>query len=169
MLSYVVSAVGLTIALLMLSMAMGHKSILSADVQQDLQGRLNRLSADSAARWGQFTPARMLRHLGSSLKMATGELPIAPRRSPLRLFPLKQLIVFVFPFPKGAPTAPALLTRDEPHFETERAAVRELLAGFASKQVPTWPDHPAFGALTREQWGVLAWKHVDHHFRQFGV
>ncbi|MEO6802748.1 MAG: hypothetical protein ABI197_05825 [Granulicella sp.] len=26
-----------------------------------------------------------------------------------------------------------------------------------------------FGNLTHEQWGILMYKHLDHHLRQFGV
>ena len=29
--------------------------------------------------------------------------------------------------------------------------------------------HPAFGKLSPRAWGVLAWRHTDHHLRQFGV
>ena len=29
--------------------------------------------------------------------------------------------------------------------------------------------HPFFGTLTGKQWGETQYKHVDHHFRQFGV
>ena len=30
-------------------------------------------------------------------------------------------------------------------------------------------EHPKFGPLTQSEWGRLAWKHRDHHLRQFGV
>jgi len=30
-----------------------------------------------------------------------------------------------------------------------------------------WPEHPAFGALSRRAWGVLIYRHMDHHLRQF--
>ncbi len=29
--------------------------------------------------------------------------------------------------------------------------------------------HPFFGSMTRSSWGVLGYKHFDHHLRQFGV
>ena len=32
-----------------------------------------------------------------------------------------------------------------------------------------WQEHPAFGRLARRAWGVLAYRHLDHHLRQFGV
>jgi hypothetical protein len=28
---------------------------------------------------------------------------------------------------------------------------------------------PLFGPLTGREWGALAYKHADHHLRQFGV
>ena len=31
------------------------------------------------------------------------------------------------------------------------------------------PVHPAFGDITTQAWGVLAYRHTDHHLRQFGV
>lgn len=46
----------------------------------------------------------------------------------------------------------------------------ELLERFAARPPDaTWPLHPAFGTLSRRAWGVLGYRHVDHHFRQFGV
>jgi len=33
----------------------------------------------------------------------------------------------------------------------------------------TWYPHPSFGEFTKEQWGQLEYKHLDHHLRQFGV
>ncbi len=169
MLLYVVSAILLTIAFLMFSMAMSHKSLLNGDVEQEMLRRLDALSPSAKGRWGRMSAAQMLHHVAEALRMATGDLRIPARSGPLRMFPLKQLIVFILPFPKSAPTAPALLARDEPHFESQRAAVRELLGAFPRREIAAWPDHPAFGALNRDQWGVLAWKHIDHHFRQFGV
>ena len=29
--------------------------------------------------------------------------------------------------------------------------------------------YPAFGSLNGKEWGRIAWKHFDHHLRQFGV
>ena len=113
----------------------------------------------------------MLAHLNDATRMAIGELPVASKNMPLRFFPLKQLILYVLPFPKGAPTAPELLARcDAADFEQERAAFHQLTVRAAAKP-PTdeWPAHPAFGPLSHKAWGKLAFKHTDHHLRQFGV
>jgi hypothetical protein len=165
----VFAALGLAIGLALLAMVLRHKTILDPQVERELQDRLTRLKPEAPGRWGRMSAARMLRHLANAIRMATGDLRIARRMTPLCLFPIKQLIVFVLPFPHGAPTAPALVVRDDVDFEDERRAVAELMGAFATRDIKAWPDHPAFGPLSRDQWGVMVWKHVDHHFRQFGV
>ena len=51
--------------------------------------------------------------------------------------------------------------------------LRELesqMARFAGmRDREDWPAHPFFGRLSRRSWGVLGYKHLDHHLRQFGV
>lgn len=39
----------------------------------------------------------------------------------------------------------------------------------ARNQQQQWPEHPAFGKLSTKDWGVLVYRHIDHHFKQFGV
>ena len=49
--------------------------------------RVEQLTPDAAARWGKFNAARMMSHLNDSLRMASGDLPVAPKNLPLRYFP----------------------------------------------------------------------------------
>lgn len=166
---YAGAAVALTLGLLLFSMALGHKSLLDPEVEREMLSRLDRLAPTAKANWGRMSVTQMLRHIAGGLRMATGDLAIPRRNSPLRLFPIRQLIIFVLPFPHNAPTAPALISNEASDFDAERAAVRDLVSSFAKRDIPNWPEHPAFGPLNREQWGVMAWKHLDHHLRQFGV
>lgn len=169
MTSFIVAAVLLTIGLLMFGAAQRHQTLLDKDVEASILARLERLAPETPSVWGRMSAGQMLRHLNGALRMATGDLKIPRRSSILRRFPIRQLIVFVLPFPKGAPTAPALVVKEDVDFEVERTAVRELIRAFPKRESPEWPEHPAFGPFTRDQWGVMVWKHVDHHFRQFGV
>ena len=139
--------------------------------RDELCRRVEQLTPEATARWGKFTVAGMLAHLNDALRMTSGELRIPPRRMVLRYWPVKQLVIYVLPFPKGAPTAPQLLTRgDKALLATEQAAFRPLADAVAAKPATdTWPEHPAFGALTHKARGVLVWRHADHHLRQFGV
>ena len=90
------------------------------------------------------------------------------------MFPLKHLILYVLPFPKGAPTAPALKPELKPNavasFEEEREALLELLERIGTGlREGVGPTHPLFGPLSWREWGVTTYKHADHHLRQFGA
>ena len=139
--------------------------------RQALAERAGRLAPDAAPRWGRFNAPQMMAHLVQSLKMATGELPTSPKGPlALRLFPLKHLVVYLLPVPKGAPTAPEVLARAPQAWNGEVEEFRAMLERFAQRtRSGPWPDHPAFGTMTAHGWDVLTWKHMDHHLRQFGV
>ena len=139
--------------------------------RHELLARAERLTPDAPARWGKFNCPGMMAHVNDAMRMALGEIHPPLRKSALRLFPLKQLIIYVFPFPKGAPTASSLLARcDGAAFQDEVQAFRQILQRLAARAGDTtWPAHPAFGPMSRRDWGALGYKHVDHHFTQFGV
>jgi hypothetical protein len=146
------------------------KSIWQDASRRELSDRLGALTWDRRAQWGKFTAPQMVCHLADSLKMAMGDLPVASKHLPIRYTPLKQLIIFVAPFPKGAPTAPELLAREPRAWAHDVADARSLLDRAASSpSTDGWPEHPAFGALSRRAWGVLIYRHMDHHLRQFGA
>jgi hypothetical protein len=135
-----------------------------------LMGRLAALTADSKARWGKFTVTSMMCHLRESARMASGELavPDVGKRA-FQMFPLKHLILYVMPFPKGAPTAPLLLAASPEDFEASMRQLTSALDTFLHEEQRPAPAHPLFGPLTRKEWGALVYKHTDHHLRQFGV
>ena len=146
-------------------------SILKDSDRSAIVTRLQSLSASSVGQWGSMDVAAMLQHLRLSAEMALGELtmPSSNKRA-FQVFPLKHLILYVLPFPKGAPTAPALKPGLETPLEQERAALLSLLERIASgPDEGAGPSHPLFGPLTWRQWGVLTYKHADHHLRQFGA
>lgn len=137
----------------------------------DLCRRVGGLTSGNKASWGKFTAAQMVAHLNDAMRMATGELPVAPKRMPIRYFPLKQLILYVLPFPKSAPTAPELLARcSAADLRAEQAEFITIAARTAAKSASDrWPDHPAFGTMSHKAWGKLIFRHTDHHLKQFGV
>jgi hypothetical protein len=75
------------------------------------------------------------------------------------------------PFGRNSPTAKELMIKDERELDAERERLNKLIdrlvaagpAGFTSH------PHPFFGPMTPKQWGILMYKHLDHHLRQFGV
>ena len=146
------------------------KTIFETADRDSVLARIDRVTDASKPLWGKMTADRMLAHLVESMKMATGELPTKSKDLPIRFWPLKQLIIYVFPFPKGAPTAPELLAGPERHVDALKTELREQVAKVGSRgSTAEWPKHPAFGRLSPRAWGALAYKHINHHLRQFGV
>lgn len=147
------------------------RSILKEGDRAEIIDRVRSLSASSSGRWGSMSVSDMLRHLNLSARMALGELtvPSANKRA-FQMFPLKHLILYVLPFPKGAPTAPELKPADVVSLEEERTAFLGLLDRLGTGPSDgSGPAHPLFGPMTWREWGVATYKHADHHLRQFGA
>jgi uncharacterized protein DUF1569 len=146
------------------------KTLYEERRRRELKERLGRLTAETTPRWGKFDAPKMVVHCSDAIRMALGKLPTKPKNTPLRRAPLKQLVVYVMPWPKGVPTAPELLQRNPADWNAEVARLLELIeeVGTVSRD-HEWGEHPAFGRMSRRAWGVLGYRHLDHHFRQFGV
>ena len=147
------------------------KTLWDSSARQELARRLDRLKPDTAAQWGRMSAPQMVVHVVDALKMSTGELPIdVMRKRPIRFAPLKQLIIYGPPFPRSVPTAPELLVRQCEDFGAECATLKQMMDTFASIPATTeLPRHPAVGKSSRRAWGALTYKHIDHHFKQFGI
>ena len=146
-------------------------SILNESDRAAITGRLRTLSASSVGRWGTLDVVGMLEHLNLSTRMALGDMPVpSVNKRAFQMFPLKHLILYVLPFPKGAPTVPELKPNSTTSVDEERAALLELLERIGTgPRDGAGPAHPLFGTLTWREWGVVTYKHADHHLRQFGV
>jgi hypothetical protein len=146
------------------------KTVFDDRFRSELLTRVGRLTNTATPRWGKMNAEQMTAHLTESLRMATGEITPKPRKLPMRFAPLRQLVVYWLPWPKGAPTAPELLPADCGTVERNKAEITRLLGDVGARGTQKqWPPHPAFGNLGRRGWGALIWRHVDHHLRQFGV
>lgn len=146
------------------------KTVFDDTDRNELYDRLDKLTLDHKPLWGRMTCGQMLAHLTDGVRMTLGELPVPPRPGPLRFGPIRHAVIHWLPFPKGAPTAPELLVRraeDSAVEIGELKAAMERMAGRAGEG--TWEEHPAFGRMTEHDWGVLVYRHTDHHLRQFGA
>ena len=147
------------------------RSILNEEDRAAIVRRMRSLSDSSTGKWGSMDVAAMLQHLRLSALMTVGELPVpSGNKRAFQVFPLKHLLLYVLPFPKGAPTAPKLKPEGSASFAEEHAAVLELLERIGTgPREGVGPDHPLFGPLSWREWGVATYKHADHHLKQFGA
>lgn len=146
-------------------------SILNETDRAAITSRVQSLSSSSSRRWGTLDVTGMLKHLHLSAMMTLGEMEVpSANKRVFHVFPLKHLLLYVVPFPKGAPTAPKLKPEAAASIEEERAGLLELLKRIGTgPRDGAAPDHPLFGPLTWREWGVVTYKHVDHHLKQFGA
>lgn len=145
------------------------KSIWNKKNRDSLLQRLDRLTPESRAKWGKFTAPQLIAHLNEAMRMSLGELKTAPKNTPFKNAPMKQLVIYVLPWPKGAPTAPELLRGTTTDWAEDMRRLKEYIVRFATSSVASFPEHPAFGKVSRRGWGVLVYKHLDHHLKQFGL
>jgi hypothetical protein len=146
------------------------KTMWNEQDRQELRRRVALIQPDTAPQWGRMSAPQMMAHLTDCLRVAFGDMAVASKKLPIRYPPLKQLIVYVLPFPKNAPTSPDLISRRPESWTAEVADVASLVDRFGREpQDRAWPDHPAFGTMNARSWGVLMYRHTDHHLRQFGV
>ena len=148
-------------------------SIFKEEVVTDILTRLDQLNFDSKAKWGTMNAAQMLAHTNVSYDLAEGRAE--NKANVVMKFLLKLLIKPMVtnekPYPKNSKTAPVFIIANERDFEKEKA---ELIANlqFAQQKGASYYEgkhNPSFGPLTAEEWNNLFYKHLDHHFKQFGV
>jgi hypothetical protein len=142
-------------------------TIWNDDARLALMSRFEKLTAETKPKWGQFTAGKMVKHCADGVRMAIGELAVAPKPGPFRLPIVKHLIIFVLPWPQGVPTAPELIPQTEPSMGPAVADLKGALLRLRNAE--TLVPHPAFGKLSRYTWGALIHRHLDHHLKQFGV
>jgi hypothetical protein len=112
---------------------------------------------------------QMLKHCTLWEEMISGK--IACKRSFLgRLFGktvLKDFIKDEKPWKRHSPTSPELRVKERNgNVASERTKWIALIEGNAHFSNSSFV-HPFFGKMTKEQIGILAYKHTDHHLRQF--
>ena len=115
----------------------------------------------------------MLCHVADSFRAILGERPAASAETWLQRTAVKWIALHTsLPWPHGVPTRPEVDPRrggTKPgEFERDRRAVVDLIRRFVSPDA-RYRRHPTLGAMTRSEWLLWAYGHVDHHLRQFGL
>ena len=150
------------------------RSLADPAVVTDLIARVSRLTPDNPRRWGSMTPPEALCHLADAFHGVLGEREMSDGNSSwfVRTIVKTLAIHTTMPWPQGVPTRPEIDTHikgTQPGvFDHDRAEVVALIRRFALPETRC-AAHPSFGTMTREEWLLWGFGHVDHHMRQFGV
>ena len=148
------------------------KTLFDTAALEGIQRRMQRLRPDTPALWGRMSAAEMVCHLIDAFRIPLGEEPVTGRWTPLRIYALRWLLVYMLPWPRGkVPTTPEFQRTKPATWEADLASWRAALERFVARGRNGGPfgPHPAFGVLSTREWGRLAYLHCDHHLRQFGL
>jgi hypothetical protein len=150
-----------------------HRSLASAASVDEVLTRLGRLAPDSQRQWGTMTVDEMVCHLSDSFLAVLGERAASSKETWLSRTLVKWIALHTsLPWPHGVPTRPEVdqkIGGTKPvEFERDRQKAVDLLRRFLQADTRS-ARHPVFGAMTREEWLIWGYRHVDHHLRQFGV
>ncbi|RYY64435.1 MAG: DinB family protein [Chitinophagaceae bacterium] len=142
----------------------------SGSVSQILD-RLYSLEPGQPPRWGKMSAAQMLRHCQAPFSVYFGELKLKQSFAGLLFGRIAKRKLFSDkPWPQGLPTAREFVVADDHAFDAERDRLAALIERFSGSSILLHaPHHPFFGKMSAQDWSRLAWKHLDHHLRQFGA
>ncbi len=145
------------------------KTITDPSTREELIRRINLLTENSTPLWGKMTVSQMMKHCSQWDEMAQGKKKY--RQSFIgKLFGKMALrgMMNDQPVKRNMPTVPSFRIKDNPSFAEEKEKWIRLLGEYKNLQGDGFM-HPFFGALTKEDTGIMVYKHCDHHLKQFGV
>jgi PHD/YefM family antitoxin component YafN of YafNO toxin-antitoxin module len=148
-------------------------NVFDAQVAQTLVTRIQQLRVTTTPSWGKMNVAQMLAHCNVTYEMIYETKHAKPNvlvRFMLKLF-VKKIVVTETPYTHNSRTAPQFIIADARDFEKEKT---RLIAHIQQTQKLGAPhfegkESHSFGALTTTEWNNMFYKHLDHHFKQFGV
>jgi len=149
------------------------KTIRDEKCRGELIARLEKLTGDEKPAWGKMTLEQMLSHLVQSGDMPF-ETVMGDHSNVFSRTLLKPLVLYVLPIPKDVKVGPELDQQQDGR-KPQGIGVDKAAAIESVHRLGTLPEnhdclgHPFFGKMSAKQWAVMAYKHIDHHLRQFGA
>jgi hypothetical protein len=143
------------------------KTIYDEATRQELIARITMLTDDSRSQWGKMNVYQMVRHCRLWEEMMLGKVRYK-RAFMGRIFGKLALrsVMKEGPLRRNTPTLPELIIRENGRVSSEKEQWIALIREHGRPSGVTI-DHPFFGKMTRVQVGIMAYKHADHHLRQF--
>jgi hypothetical protein len=115
---------------------------------------------------------QMICHLSDAFLVTMGEKYASPATGLFQRTFLKWAALHMpMNWPPGVPTRPELeqgVGGTPPgDWDGDRAQLLSLIDAFIAHR--GFSPHPAFGPMSKRQWMIWGYRHIDHHLRQFGA
>jgi hypothetical protein len=148
-------------------------TIFQSEIKEKALERLAKLKPEQKPLWGKMNAVEMVSHVNDTLKAPLGDIKPEPLGN-FFMHTLGKFMVLNLPFPKSAPTHPEYNKhtkgRKPDAFDIEKQNFALLINRVHnSKEGSLAGEHPNVGKMSHDDWGKLMTKHIDHHFRQFGI
>lgn len=146
------------------------KTIFDRSIRDELINRINTLDKNSKAQWGKMNVYQMLRHCALWDEMILRNKKY--KRQFIGLLLGKMLLrneLKDVPMRRNNPTIPELKIKEiNGDLEAEKSKWISLINEYSHYSFSDYSFvHPFFGKMTKQQIGYHAYKHTDHHLRQF--
>ncbi len=147
------------------------KTIFDKSTRDELINRINALNENSTAKWGKMNVYQMLKHctLWQEMILRNKKYKRAFIGLCLGKMFLKNEVKDDRPMRQNNPTIPQLkISETNGDIKSEKTKLVSLMNEYSHYSFPDFSFvHPFFGKMTKEQIGYHAYKHMDHHLRQF--
>ncbi|MCP2043915.1 DUF1569 domain-containing protein [Pontibacter sp. HSC-36F09] len=148
------------------------KSIFDKSTRDEIIARVASITADSSPQWGKMNIHQMVEHNTYWNGWILGKDSHTYKQAFLgKVFgkiALRKMIKDEQPFDKNIPTSSQFKPKETGgDLEAEKLKWISLTEAYKNYHNPTF-IHDFFGKMTKEEIGILVYKHSDHHLRQFG-
>lgn len=144
------------------------KTVFDKATRDQLISRINNVNEHSQRQWGKMTVYQMLKHCSLWDKTIIENRRF--KRSFLGLIfgkmALRSMLKDEKPLARNVPTSPEFKVSGNGDVAAQKAQWIALIEQYAH-YTNTGFIHDFFGEMTTGQIGYLAYKHTDHHLRQF--
>ncbi|WP_276501338.1 DUF1569 domain-containing protein [Terrimonas pollutisoli] len=149
------------------------KTIFDKETRAELISRINSLDENCKAQWGKMNVYQMAKHCTIWDDWVLGKTNVTYKQGFLGLIfgrmALKPMVKDDRPIKKNMPSGRAFIVKDnDGNIEHQKKIWTERIAAYEHFSNPRF-IHDFFGKMTVDEIGIFAYKHADHHLRQFNA
>ena len=149
------------------------KTIFDEETREGLIDRINKIEETNKAQWGKMNVYQMVKHNTYWNGWLLGSEKHTYKQAFMgRIFGkgvLRKMIRDDKPLDKNIPTSAQFKVKEiDGDLDAEKTKWILMTEAYGNYDNPRFV-HDFFGKMTKEQIGILVYKHTDHHLRQFGA
>lgn len=149
------------------------KTIFDKATRTELTTRINSLERNHTARWGKMNVYQMAKHCVIWSEWVLGKRDFVYKQEFLGFIfgkmALKSSVKDDTPMKKNMPAGRNFTVKEKNgDLELQKTIWKEYIAEYEHFSNPDFV-HDFFGKMTNDQIGIFAYKHFDHHLRQFNA